>query len=93
MDSIDVYRVTPVSGVLVVPVVLEVSGALAVSVVLLASEVSLVSSITGRLRQKQEMIRDESLKQVVSDVGALICSHIRSDNKSSYRRPDEPTQP
>ncbi len=44
---------------------------------------SLVSSITGRLRQKQEMIRDESLKQVVSDIGALICSHIRASGKGS----------
>ena len=51
---------------------------------------SLVSSITGRLRQKQEMIRDDSLKQVVSDIGALICSHIRAGDKSAYQRADEP---
>jgi hypothetical protein len=29
------------------------------------------------------MIRDESLKQVVSDIGALICSHIRASGKGT----------
>ena len=50
---------------------------------------SLVSSITGRLKQKMDMIKDESLKQMVSDVGTLICSHIRSGDRSAYQKPDD----
>lgn len=59
---------------------------------------SLISSITARLKQKQDMIRDESLRQVVSDVGSLICSHIRVSDRSAYQRaegeapPAEPNQ-
>ncbi|HPF88616.1 MAG TPA: lipoate--protein ligase [Candidatus Limiplasma sp.] len=54
---------------------------------------SLVSSITGRLKQKQDMIRDESLKQVVSDIGSLICSHIRANDRSAYQQPSEDSEP
>ena len=46
---------------------------------------SLVSSITGRLRQKQDMIRDDSLKQVVSDIGALICSISAPATKATIK--------
>jgi lipoate---protein ligase len=49
---------------------------------------SLVSSITGRLKQKQDMLRDDSLRQMVSDVGTLICSHIRTGDRSMYQRLD-----
>ena len=52
---------------------------------------SLVSSITARLRQKQDMIKDENLRQVVSDIGSLICSHIRAGDRSAYQNA-EPTQ-
>jgi len=47
---------------------------------------SLISSISARLKQKQDMIRDESLRQVVSDVASLICSHIRVNDRSAYQR-------
>jgi len=54
---------------------------------------SLVSSITARLRQKQELIKDENLRQVVSDIGSLICSHIRAGDRSAYRKPDASETP
>ena len=49
---------------------------------------SLVSSITARLRQKQEMVKDETLKQIVSDIGSLICSHIRAGDRGAYQQTD-----
>ncbi|MBN1778165.1 MAG: lipoate--protein ligase [Clostridiales bacterium] len=52
---------------------------------------SLVSSITARLRQKQDMIKDENLRQVVSDIGSLICSHIRAGDRSAYQKADGDT--
>ena len=54
---------------------------------------SLVSSITGRLRQKQEMIRDESLKQMVGDIGTLICSHIRAGGRDAYQKAEPEESP
>ncbi len=52
---------------------------------------SLVSSITARLRQKQDLIQNENLRQVVSDIGSLICSHIRAGDRSAYQpQPEEP---
>jgi lipoate-protein ligase A len=54
---------------------------------------SLVSSITGRLKQKQDMLKDESLKQMVSDVGTLICSHIRSGSRDFYQKADGDEKP
>jgi lipoate---protein ligase len=50
---------------------------------------SLISSITGRLKQKQDMIKDESLQQVVSDITSLICSHIRVNDRVSYQKAGE----
>ncbi|MFH1879775.1 MAG: lipoate--protein ligase [Bacillota bacterium] len=54
---------------------------------------SLVSSISGRLKQKQDLIKDEFLKQVVSDVGSLICSHIRISDNASYQKADGEPKP
>ncbi len=54
---------------------------------------SLVSSITARLKQKQDMIKDEHLKQVVSDITSLICSHIRTGDRGAYQKVDETTTP
>ena len=55
---------------------------------------SLVSSITARLKQKQELIKDENLRQVVSDIGSLICSHIRAGDRGAYQQqPKEEAPP
>ena len=49
---------------------------------------SLVSSITARLKQKQDLIKDEHLKQIVSDITSLICSHIRAGDRGAYQKAD-----
>ncbi len=54
---------------------------------------SLVSSITARLKQKQDLIKDEHLKQIVSDITSLICSHIRTGDRGAYRKADTGTIP
>lgn len=59
----------------------------------LAGSPSLVSSITARLKQKQDMIKDEHLKQIVSDIASLICSHIRTGDRGAYQKPDESAAP
>ncbi len=42
----------------------------------------LISAISGRLRQKLELIRDPGLTQIAADVANLICGRLRADDRS-----------
>ena len=48
----------------------------------------LISAINGRLKQKLELLRDQQLLQVASDVCVLICGRIRALDRSA--QPDAP---